>query len=420
MPATPPTPQAPPPPSPSPPRPPPPPHRSPPPTPLPPQAPASPSPPPPRPRPPPAASPSTTAESPSAPAPSPAAQPPSPSAPSPQAAHSYTAVYGGNASYASSTSSAVAVTASSGPYLVTTFNEFAAGHAFNATAPATDGPGTSWSDPNGDWKYTGSGVVSSISDLNYPALINLNQANYAATFTYPTTGAILLFRYADVNDYVYAETFSFGAIALYSKVAGTSTQLAILWTGSPGAPLTVTLTGSTGSITVAGQTASGTIPSSLLSGTQVGFFSPSPGFTISGLSVALTSQATATTTALSASSTNPVAGANITLTATTSPSAATGTVTFLDGANTLGTGTLSGGTATFAVNAIAAGAHSYTASYAGNSSYAASASSAVAVTAQATTTTTLAASNTISRRRRQHHPHRNPRALRRHRNRHLP
>jgi hypothetical protein len=201
--------------------------------------------------------------------------------------HSYTAVYGGNASYASSTSAAVAVTASSGPYLVTTFNEFAAGHAFNATAPATDGPGTSWSDPNGDWKYVaGGGVVSSVSDLTNPALINLNQANYAATFTYPTTGAILLFRYVDVNDYIYAQTFSFGEVILFSKVAGATTQLATIWTGTPGAPLTVTLTGSTGSITIAGQTASGTIPSSLLSGTQVGFFSPSTNFTISSLSVA--------------------------------------------------------------------------------------------------------------------------------------
>ena len=311
-------------------------------------------------------------------------------------AHSYTATYGGNSSYAASTSSAVTVTASSGPYINTTFNEYSGGHALTGTAPATDGSGSTWTDPNGDWSYgSGGGAISNKADLTNPALINVGVANYTATFTYPSTGALLLFRYVDANNYVYAETYSFGEIILGSKVAGANTVLANIWTGTPAAALTVTLNGSTGTISSGGQNASGTIPSTLLSGTQTGFFAPSANFTVSSLSVVVASQATATTTTLTASSTTPVALSSVTLTAATSPSAATGTVTFLDNGTSIGTGTLSGGVATYTVSAISGGSHSYTASYGGSSSYATSTSSAVAVTAQpAATTTGLTSSST--------------------------
>src|SRR5208282_5776890 len=313
--------------------------------------------------------------------------------------HSYTAMYGGNSTYAASTSAAVTVTASSnGSYLSTTFNEYSAGHVLNGTAPAVDVAGGTWSDLNGDWKYaSGGGIVSANTDLAYPALINISQANYAAAFTYPAAGAQLLFRYVDANDYVSVQTYSFGEVALLSTVGGTRTVLASIWPSNPAAPLTVTLNGSTGTITCGGQTASGTIPSTLLSGTQLGFFAASTGFSISSLNVTPTTQATATTTTLMASNTSPPTGSSVTLTATTSPSAATGTVTFLDGSTTVGTGTLSSGIATYTVSAITAGTHSYTAVYGGNSTYAASTSAAVTVTASSTqtaTTTTLTASNT--------------------------
>lgn len=90
--------------------------------------------------------------------------------------------------------------------------------------------------------------------------------------------------------------------------------------------------------------------------------------------------ATATTTAL-ASSVNPaVIGQGTTLSATVTPSAATGTVTFKDGAATLGTGTLSGGVATLAASFSTTGTHSLTAGYAGNTTYAPSTSIAVSQT----------------------------------------
>jgi hypothetical protein len=109
---------------------------------------------------------------------------------------------------------------------------------------------------------------------------------------------------------------------------------------------------------------------------------------------------TATTTALSASSTNAPSGTNITFTATVAASSSTsapagahraqaaqtspmvtGTVTFFDGSTQLGTGSVgSGGVATYQNDSLAVGAHSITAEYGGDANYSASTSPAVQVT----------------------------------------
>ena len=68
-------------------------------------------------------------------------------------------------------------------------------------------------------------------------------------------------------------------------------------------------------------------------------------------------------------------------------------MTFKDGSTTLGTGTLSGGAATFTTSALAVGTHSITAAYGGDASFAASTSAALSqVVNQAATSTTLASS----------------------------
>jgi hypothetical protein len=89
---------------------------------------------------------------------------------------------------------------------------------------------------------------------------------------------------------------------------------------------------------------------------------------------------TATTTTLASSSSSVAAGAGVNLTATVAPAAATGTVTFSAGGGTIGTAALSSGTATFTATFSAAGTESLTATYGGDSTYAASTSGAVAVT----------------------------------------
>src|SRR5205807_1299552 len=74
------------------------------------------------------------------------------------------------------------------------------------------------------------------------------------------------------------------------------------------------------------------------------------------------------------SSLNPSAlGQAVTFTATVKPVSGTvtptGTVTFQDAATTLGTGTLSGGTATFTTSGLGTGAHSITAIYGGDANF---------------------------------------------------
>jgi hypothetical protein len=97
-------------------------------------------------------------------------------------------------------------------------------------------------------------------------------------------------------------------------------------------------------------------------------------------------QLVATTTALSTSSASIAAGSSVTLTAAVSGTGGTptGTVTFSDGSTKLGTGTLnSSGRATYSTSSLAIGAHSITATYGGDTNFAASTSAAVTVTVTA-------------------------------------
>jgi hypothetical protein len=59
----------------------------------------------------------------------------------------------------------------------------------------------------------------------------------------------------------------------------------------------------------------------------------------------------------------------VTFTAKVTPSAATGTVQFFDGAISLGATTLSGGSATLVTTGLAVGMHSITAQYSGDNNY---------------------------------------------------
>ncbi|MFB6615401.1 FG-GAP-like repeat-containing protein [Streptomyces sp. NPDC085524] len=92
-------------------------------------------------------------------------------------------------------------------------------------------------------------------------------------------------------------------------------------------------------------------------------------------------QVRAASTTLLVSSPNPsVVGQTVTFTATVSgdQGTPTGTVTFKDGATTLGTDSLDGtGTATFPTNALSVGTHSITAEYGGDTTYEPSTSNTV-------------------------------------------
>jgi hypothetical protein len=100
-----------------------------------------------------------------------------------------------------------------------------------------------------------------------------------------------------------------------------------------------------------------------------------PNFTTStspGMNLLIDQDTTAT--ALSVSANPGLAGQPITLTATVAAAVPgfgppTGTIRFMDGTTTIGSSTLSGGVATFTTAALAAGSHSLSAVYVGNSNF---------------------------------------------------
>ena len=99
-----------------------------------------------------------------------------------------------------------------------------------------------------------------------------------------------------------------------------------------------------------------------------------------------------TTTAVSAAPNPTTFGQMVTLTATVTGTGGTptGSVTFFDGASLLGSVTLNAGaTASLAVSTLAAGTHTITAVYGGNTNFAASASGAMTETVMAVPTSTL-------------------------------
>ena len=86
---------------------------------------------------------------------------------------------------------------------------------------------------------------------------------------------------------------------------------------------------------------------------------------------------TATETSLVGAPNPSTFGQTVTLTATVTPSEATGTVTFRDGPTVLGTGTIAAGQAVYATSDLAVGDHVATATYEGDGAFASSTSTAM-------------------------------------------
>ncbi len=109
----------------------------------------------------------------------------------------------------------------------------------------------------------------------------------------------------------------------------------------------------------------------------------------------------ATCTTLACTGKSPVVGQAVTLSATVAPTSGsgipTGTVTFMDGSNVLGTGTTSTSSgklvASFTTTTLAIGSHSITAVYGGDSNELGSKSSALSISIGKDATTTTLASN---------------------------
>ncbi|MBV9494714.1 MAG: carboxypeptidase regulatory-like domain-containing protein [Acidobacteria bacterium] len=220
----------------------------------------------------------------------------------------------------------------------------------------------------------------------YPELVNQLYNGISCASCDPTTGTAISVTIGDV-----AENIDFNLAA--AGCAAVSIQPPEL----PDAP-----TGTAYSQTLTLANASGPATFSLLSGALPPTFTLSSGGVISGsttvtgvytFTVSATDgtctttreytievTAPATSTTLTASTTSGVYPVSITFTATVEPAAATGTVTFRDGATAIGTATLVGGVATLTTSALSAGLHEVTASYNGSAAFAPSTSAAIQIT----------------------------------------
>jgi hypothetical protein len=113
------------------------------------------------------------------------------------------------------------------------------------------------------------------------------------------------------------------------------------------------------------------------------------------LTLCFSAAALASITTLTSSTASAILGKNVTLTATVSPSTATGKVTFYDGATVLGISTLSEGSATWKTALLNTGPHALTARYDGDANNTQSLSAKVSVFVQSLAATAVTLPVTI-------------------------
>jgi len=325
--------------------------------------------------------------------------------------HTITASYGGDSNDAVSTSNAVTVvvqSATTATALGVTPNPADHGQSVTMTATVTGNGGT----PGGSVTFLDGGAP-----LGAAVALNVGGvANFTTTALNDGTHTITASYAGDANDTGSASS----SVSL--KVLQTATLTVQTTTGNPAAArtdvhLVATLTPlqglvPTGTVTfLDGGTAIGT---GTLSGSAaavvatfdtttlaVGTHEITVAYAGDGTTEAVTSAAYPMTIAAVGSSVTVAASANpavfgqvLTFTAgvTSTTGVPTGTVKFEDAGTVIGQGTLSGGKATFATSALAAGPHTIEAVYSGDSDDEAGTSPAITVVVQRATTTVLTSS----------------------------
>ncbi len=246
--------------------------------------------------------------------------------------------------------------------------------------PGANSPPPGTATVNLSFAPTSAANVGSVASSSLPVVRFLDTSSSTNLFSIAACQSNCTYTLS--GNTTYPNAASSGSVS----VAASATSCA--WTASSPVDWVVITAGSSGS-------GNGTVQFNLLANPNNGARSAT--LTIAGQSFTVTqvgqTKATSTTTlGTSAASTTP--GQTVTLTATVSPSTATGIVTFNDGTAALGPGTLSNGSASFATATLTAGSHSLTAVYSGDLAFNGSTSAIVTVTvaaAKATTTTGMAA-----------------------------
>ncbi len=302
--------------------------------------------------------------------------------------HTLTAVYQGNANYASSagTLAEVVVQTATTATLTSAATPTLAGRPAMFTVAVSSSTGT----PTGNVTLADGGNALGSATLNAQGTVafsisTLSVGTHTLTATYggsasylPTTTAPIT---QTVNLAVTTVTLSGPATAVNVGAPATFTGMV----SSPGVRPTGTLTLQEGSTVLASQPVGASytfIDSNLPAGQHtltVVYSGDSNNAAAQSAPFVCTVQQAPTTTTLTSSGSPTVLGTAVTLTAATTSVTAnpSGNVTFFDGTSTLAVVALTNGTATLTTTALAAGSHTLTATYAGDGSHAASTSAPV-------------------------------------------
>ena len=312
--------------------------------------------------------------------------------------HSVTAVYAGDPSFLSSTSAATSQAvnqAGTATALASATNPSVFGQSVTFTATVSaNAPGAGA--PTGSVTFMdgaailGTGALNGLDQATFTTAA-LGAATHSITAVYGGDASFLTSTSAATSQVVNQSTVSVNMSTLVNpSVYGQLITLnAAIVAVAPGAGIPTGSVGFYEGITFLGGgllDASGNLSASLSNlsvGTHVIYAAYSGSTNFVGGSSTNTSQVVnqASSSTTVASSANPsVFGQSVTFTATVSPQfsgVATGTVMFMDGAATLGTGTLNGlGQATYTTSALIVGPHSVTVVYGGDSSFSGSTSAA--------------------------------------------
>lgn len=315
--------------------------------------------------------------------------------------------YAGDSNDQPSTSASATVTVSAAtPVVAMQANPGSSTYGSPVTFSATvKGAGSSLAVPTGALSFSDGGVSLGSATLN----------NGAASLTAPSLAAgthTITARYSGDGNYAVASSAAISYVVGKASVTvaltgasstigyGSSLAVQVSVKNSGGAPPAGTVTFYDG----AHPAGTATLQSGTAAFTFTGLAGGAHSLTASyagdannnsGNSAAqsVTVNPAATTLTLAASATSVSASSSVTLSATVSHSvgsaAPTGSVTFYDGVTALGSATPNAsGTATLATSSLSGGAHTITASYAGDANYAASRAGSVTVTVAALTATT--------------------------------
>jgi photosystem II stability/assembly factor-like uncharacterized protein len=331
------------------------------------------------------------------------------------ATHSITAVYGGDSNFSGSSSSALSQVVNPDATTTTAMTSvspsvFGQTVTFTAIVSANaPGSGT----PTGTVTFKdaastlGTGTLSAGTvTFNTSALAvgsHSITAVYGGSSSFATSTSSILTQTVNTASTTSAVVSSANPSLFGQSVTFTATVTAV----APGSSTpTGTVTFKDGATTLGSNTLSGgtaTLNTSTLSlgGHSITVaYGGSSSFAASTSSTLTQTVNMASTTTVVVSSANPsVFGQGVSFTATVSPAAPgsgtpTGTVTFKDGATTLGLGTLSGGSATFNSSTLAVASHAITAVYGGDTNYKTSTSVSLSQVVNAASTTTAVVSST--------------------------